>query len=256
MKLALDLATLPQPPVTALQTAAELGVEGVVLDARGDFAPARLSQTGLRQLRKLLEDSRLKAAAIRFRTRRGYADPSDLDARIEATQQALRMAYAVGATVVLNHVGRVPAAESSEWNTLREVLSDLGRFGQRVGAFLAAETGPDTPADLARLLAALPTAALGVDLDPGALVLGGHSPEEAVAALGSSILHVQLTDARRDSPWQPGRFVPLGQGTVDLSAVLGALESYDYRGWLTIRPTDDASPVEQAAQAISHLRRL
>jgi sugar phosphate isomerase/epimerase len=242
--------------MTALQTAAELGVEGVVLDARGAFAPAGLSQTGLRQLRKVLEDRRLRAAAVRFRTRRGYADLADLEARIEATQQALRMAYAVGATVVLNQVGRVPAPDSSEWNTLREVLSDLGRFGHRVGAFLAAETGPDSPADVARLLAALPTASLGVDLDPGALVLGGHSPEEAVTALGSSILHVQLTDARRDSPWQQGRFVPLGQGTVDLSAVLGALEAHDYRGWLTIRPTEDGNPVEQAAQAIRHLRRL
>jgi sugar phosphate isomerase/epimerase len=256
MKLSLDLATLGQPPVTAMQTAAELGVAGVVLDARGDFAPARLSQTGVRQVRHLLEDYRLRAVAVRFRTRRGYGDPTDLDARIAATQQALRLAYSLGATVVLNQVGRLPPAETPEWNLLRDVLNDLGRFGHRVGAFLAAETGADNPADLARLLAALEPAALGVDLDPGALVLGGHALQDAMTTLSASILHVHLTDARRDSSWQTGRLVPLGQGTVDVSALLGMLEAHDYRGWLTIRPTDDGDPVAQAAQAVRYLGKL
>jgi sugar phosphate isomerase/epimerase len=256
LKLALDLATLEQPPLASLQSAAELGVEGVVIDARGDFALLRLSQTGIRQLRKTLADSRLRAAAVRFRTRRGYSDLADLDARIEATKKALNVAYALGAGVVLNHVGRLPSPDSADWNTFREVLNDLGRFGQRVGAMLAAETGADSPADLARLLAALEPAALGVDLDPGALVLGGHAPLEVVETLGTSILHVHLTDARRDSFAGRGRFVPPGEGSADLPALLSALEAHDYRGWLTVRPTENANPVEQAAETIRNLRKF
>jgi sugar phosphate isomerase/epimerase len=256
MKLALDLATLEQPPAEALKTAAGLGVEGVVIDARGDFAPARLSQTGLRQLRKVLADGRLRVAAVRFRTRRGYYDAGELDARVAATKKTLEMAYALGAGTVLNYVGRVPAPDSADWNMLREVLNDLGRFGHRVGALLAAETGPDAPADLARLLAALEPAALMVDLDPGALLINGHSPQDAVGALNTAIRHVELTDARTDSSWGRGRFVPLGEGTADLPSVLSALEAHDYRGWLTIRPTDEGHPVDQASQAIQYLRSL
>jgi len=256
MKLAVDLATFEQPPTAALQTASRLGVEGVLIDARGDFAPARLSETGLRQVRKLLDDTRLRLSAVRFRTRRSYYEMSDLDARIEATKKALRMAYSLGASVVLNYVGRVPPEKTPEWDTLRQVLNDLGRYGHRVGALLAAETGEDDPADLARLLAALEPGAIGVDLEPGSLILGGHAPHDAAALLGPSILHVQLTDARRDSPLGRGRFVPLGEGSADLPAVLSTLEAHDYRGWLTIRPAEDASPVEQTEQAVKYLKKL
>ena len=39
-----------------------------------------------------------------------------------------------------------------EWDLLVQVLADLGRHGQRVGAVLAAETGSESGADLARLI--------------------------------------------------------------------------------------------------------
>ena len=141
LKLALELSALGQTPVNALETAAGLGVQGVEIEARGDFAPARLSQMGLRQVRKLLDDARLELSAVRFRTRGGYYDAAELDARIEATKKAMHLAHGLGASVVVNHVGRVPGPDSAEWNLLREVLNDLGRYGQRAGAILAAETG-------------------------------------------------------------------------------------------------------------------
>lgn len=256
MRLALELAALQQPPAAALKTAADLGFEGVVIDARGDFAPARLSQTGLRQLRKVLDDGRLRVAAVRFRTRRGYYDSADLDGRIAATKKTLEMAYAIGARVVLNYVGRVPGQDAPEWKLLCEVLSDLGRFGHRVGALLAAEASDDNPADLARLLAAVEPGAIGVDLDPGGLILAGHSPQEAISALGALIRHVELTDARRDASRGRGRYVPLGDGATDLPALLSALEAHDYRGWLVARPTDDGNPVDQAAQVLQYVRKV
>jgi len=256
LKLALELSALGQPPAAALQTAAGLGVEGVEIDARGDFALGTLSQTGLRQLRKLLDDARLRVAALRFRTRRGYYDAAELDARIEATKKAMHLAYGLGAGVVVNHVGRVPSPDSAEWNLLREVLNDLGRYGQRTGAFLAAETGEESGPELAKLLAALEPGAIGVDFDPGSLIVSGYSPQEAIEALGSSILHVHLSDARRDTPWGRGRLVGLGEGSADLPALLGALEARDYRGWLTLRVPESANPVDAAAQAIGYMRKL
>lgn len=256
LKLALELAGLEQSPARALETAAALGVEGVEIDARGDFAPARLSQTGLRQLRKLLGDARLQVSAVRFRTRRGYYDAAELDARIEATKKAMHLAFGLGAGVVVNHVGRVPSEDSAEWTLLREVLNDLGRYGQRTGALLAAETGEESGPELAKLLAALEPGAIGVDFDPGNLIVGGYSAQEALEALGPSILHVHLSDARRDTPGGRGRLVGLGEGTADLPALLGGLEAGDYRGWLTIRLPESANPIAAAAQAMQYMRRL
>ena len=256
LKLALDLSALGQSPAKALETAAGLGVQGVEIDARGDFALVRLSQTGLRQLRKMLDDARLRVSAVRFRTRRGYYDAAELDARIEATKKAMHLAYGLGAGVVVNHVGHVPSPDSAEWNLLREVLNDLGRYGQRAGALLAAETGQESGPDLAKLLAALAPGAIGVDFDPGNLIVGGYSPQEALEALGQSILHVHLSDARRDTAWGRGRLVGLGEGTADLPALLGGLEAGDYRGWLTIRTPESANPVETASQAVQYMRKL
>ena len=103
------------------------------------------------------------------------------------TKEAMKLAYALGTSVVVNQVGRIPAESSGkEWNLLLEALTDLGRFGQHTGAELAAQTGSESGADLARLIAALPTGSIGVDLDPGSLLVNDFSPNEAVERIGAA----------------------------------------------------------------------
>src|SRR5690349_9090131 len=101
-----------------------------------------MTQTGLRQLRKLLDDLRLKVSAVSFYTRRGYGVSDELDRRVQATKQAMELAYSLGTPYVVNQVGRVPTeAKGPEWDLLVEVLRDLGEFSSRAGALLCAETG-------------------------------------------------------------------------------------------------------------------
>ncbi len=92
--------------------------------------------------------------------------------------------------------------------------------------WLAAQTGAEDGRDLARLLAALPEGAVGVDLDPGALVVNGFSPLEAVEALGPRILHVHARDGVRDLARKRGLEVPLGRGSVDFPALLACSKSW------------------------------
>ena len=80
--------------------ASRIGASAVELDARNEIHPSQLSDTGLRQLRKMLEDLNLKVASLRFQTRRGYDHPQDLDRRVEATKAAMKLAYRLGAPVV------------------------------------------------------------------------------------------------------------------------------------------------------------
>ena len=137
LKVAIHLPSLRQPFKKALHTAAQLGASAVEIDVRNQLQLSELSGTGVRQLRKMLEDLNLRVAAVSFITRRGYDVLEDLTARVEATKAAMKFAYQMGASVVINCVGRIPSDETDpQWTTLIEVLTELGNYGQHIGAFL------------------------------------------------------------------------------------------------------------------------
>jgi sugar phosphate isomerase/epimerase len=87
------------------------------------------------------------------------------------------------------------------------------------------------------------------------LILGGHSPGEAVEVLGPHVLHVHACDAVRE-PGQRGREVDLGRGVADIPDLLGRLTEFDYRGWVTIERRESAHPVADIENAVAYLRSL
>ena len=100
-------------------------------------------------------------------------------------------------------------------------------------ALLAAETGSEDGADLARLLAGLPSGGIGVNFDPGNLIINGFSPREALAALGRDVLHVHAKDAVRDLAQGRGLETPLGRGSADIFVKV-------YQGQINSRPSGRA----------------
>jgi sugar phosphate isomerase/epimerase len=257
IKVGIQLASLRLPLQQGLLTAAEMGAAAVEIDARNDLRPGELSHTGVRQIRKMLDDLNLRISCLSFRTRHGYHVTENLDRRIEATKQALQMAYDLGTNVVVNHVGRVPdEADTVAWSNLREALTDIGRHGQRVGATLAAETGTETGAELLRLIAALPPASLGVDLNPANLIVHNQSPREAAQALGPHILHVHANDGARDLAQGRAVEVPLGRGSAEFPELLAALEEHQYRGYITVERKGSDNPRHEIAQAVKFLKNL
>jgi len=235
--------------------AAELGAEAVEIDARGEVRPRELSQTGVRHLRKMLDDHSLRVCAVGFQTRHGYNVYDNLDRRVTATKEAMDLAYKLGCGIVVNHVGQMPSnREGPDWELLVETLTDLGVYGQRVGSTLAARTGAESGEDLATLIAALPQGSLGVDFDPGRLTVNGHSVKDAVTSLGGHVLHVHATDGVRDLAQGRGTQTPLGQGAVDYPELLGVLEECGYRGYFTVERPMAAQPVLEIRQAFEYLR--
>ncbi|MFM8735362.1 MAG: sugar phosphate isomerase/epimerase family protein [Pirellulales bacterium] len=256
-RFSLPAAALAKDLGRALGRARDLGVRGVELDARHAIDPATLSQTGLRQIRKWLGDAGVVVSAVSFRTRGGYGDPDRLEGRIAATKQALKLAYDLGATTVLNHVGDIPAEPASpQWRLLVDVLTDIGHYGQHVGATLCAEAGRASPADLARLVAALPEGSLACDLVAGSLVVHGHDPAAAVAVLGPHVASVHATDAVAGPFAGRGRSVILGTGQVDFPALFAALEEHGYQGWIGLEPVEPREARAELAAALGFLGAL
>jgi sugar phosphate isomerase/epimerase len=241
---------------TSFRRARSLGVRGVELDARVDLDGGRVSATGLRQLRKWLDDEGLLVAAIRFPTRGGYGDTDRLEARVAATKRALDIAHALGTHVVTNHIGDIPAEDSPSWGVMLGALRDIAAWSERAGASLCAEAGRATPADLLRLAAALPDGGLGCTLVTGALVVNGHDPADAAAELASLVRHVHLTDALPGAFAGHGRAVALGRGDVDVAATLGVLEERGYRGWFGLEVVDRRDPVGELTASIARLAAL
>jgi len=254
--IGIQLASLQMPLKKALSTAARLGAKGIEIDARNMLPRESLSRTGLRQLRKKLEDLDLRVCAIGFRTRHAYSVTDGLDRRVEATKKTLQLAYDLGASVVINQIGQVPEPGTDTWKLMIDVLDDLGRHGQRVGALLAAETGTEDGKELAQLIKAVPSGGIGVNFDPGNLIINGFSPRDALEDLGPSILHVHAKDGVRDLAQGRGLEVPLGRGIADFPNLLGALEEHNYRGYMTIEREQCQDPLAEISAAVDYLKML
>jgi len=248
---------LAQPIRKALLTAARLGCDGVQFDARQELRPADLSETGLRQLRKMLADLNLRVGSVAFPTRRGYADPNDLQRRIDATLAAMRLASRLESRILICHLGSVPDDEqSSERATLADVLTSLAVHGNRLGVQLAAQATVSSPERLADFVSTLPEGTLALDLHPARLIAQGQSPAEFVTAVGRHIAHVHAADGVHDLATGHGIEVQLGRGTADFPELFGMLEEFEYRGWLTIERRDSDQPVDDLANAVKYLRSL
>ena len=153
-------------------------------------------------------------------------------------------------------MGDVPPDGSPAWGTLLEALRDVAAAGERAGATFCAEAGRAAPADILRLAAVLPEGAFGCTLVTGALVVHGHEPGEAAAALGALVRHVRLTDAIGGSFAGHGRPAALGRGSVDVAATLAALDERDYRGWFGLEAVDTADPAGELAGVVARLESL
>jgi sugar phosphate isomerase/epimerase len=228
----------------------------VEIDARTELKPSELVGTGLRQVRKLLEDLNLRVASVKFATRRGYECAEELDRRIEGTKRAMKMAYDLGANVVVNSVGVIEEApDHPSREILRSVLSDFGTYSQRIGAFLACETGAEPMPRLQELIDSLPEGSVGVTLNPGNLLVNGYSME----GLSSIARHVMLVHAKDGVPDRArgrGTHVPLGYGLAEFPNILATLEEHTYRGYFVVERDMAKDPMQEFKTSMEFLRNL
>ena len=260
-RLSVPVLSLSRNLKQSFALARELGVSGVEIDGRRGIHAEEVSQTGLRQIRKWLDDEGLTVSAISFPTRRGYADVERIEARISATKSALDMANSLGARVVITHLGNIAVPQKDEpvdmrWSTLIEVLTDIGAYGLRVGATLCAEVGRASPTEVLQLIEVLPEGSIQVDIVTGALLVFQHDPVHAIEQLSTHVGFVHMTDAVAGAYAGRGNPAPLGTGDLDLLRVLGSLEECGYHGWLGLEHAHASDAMSDVIAAATLLRSL
>jgi inosose dehydratase len=205
-----------------------------------------------------------------------FHDPARAPDVVAAARRACRAIAAAGGTVlvVIDRPGAERAAtagrsvdarrlEGRDWAAMVDairraaaVAEDHGlrpAFHPHAGSFVEFED------EIERLL---DDTDIELCLDTGHAEYAGIEADRALVAYGPRLAHVHLKDVRgavRDrgldfwSAIGAGVFCPLGEGVVDLRAVLGALEGVGYRGYATIeqdRVPGSGSPSDDLAASV------
>ena len=228
-----------QPAREQIHEAARLGARGVVLDATGELAPVRLSETGRREIRHVLRTVELALVAIALPTRRPFDTTDQLDERVRRAEAAFTMAYELGTTIVLVRAGDVPPEdEPDRREVFTTALRDLGSRAEHRGVRLALETGTGPPGTRKSGRETLTLPGLAASIDPAASLQTGVDPVTSVRELAAWIVHAYAADAvhASGSAAPNPRGVGFPPGALDWGEYLGALEEVGYRGFLTIWP--------------------
>jgi inosose dehydratase len=157
-----------------------------------------------------------------------------------------------------------PVLDDDGWQALLTNLDRLALVAGRSGvtATLHPHVGTmvETPEDVERVLAG---SRIGLCLDTGHLLIGGADPVALAAEHAGRIRHTHLKDA--DATWarrvqhgevtytdavREGMYRPLGQGDVDIAAIVGSLEGAGYDGWYVLeQDTILAGPPDRDSNA-------
>ncbi len=259
VKLGVNLESFGMPLRRALAAAQQLSVIGVQIDAAGDLAPQRLTQTGRREFRNLLRAHNLELTALNCPLRRGLDVAENQEGRIDHVKNVLSLAFDLGPRIAIVQAGRVPDAEALDdprGRLLTEALQTLGAHGDRTGTTLALETGLESGEALAAYLKRFDTGGLGVNYDPANLLLNGFEPFAAARALRGRINHAHAHDASQARANRAAQEVPLGHGDLDWLALFGLFEEIEYHGWLVVEREGGTDRAQDVAAGVAFLRRV
>ena len=244
LKIAIPTAPLRQPLRQALLTASSWKVQGVQLDVRTEVKGETFGATAIRQLKGYLRELKLSLGTVVLPTRKPLTDPEHLDARLNAVRTAMEFAQQLGASALCVRLGAIPGdVDSPAYQTMREILSDLAGYGNRVGAQLALSIGGTATTHARRLLGEVKTGPMGIDFDPASSIFAGRNPAQEVRELHGVLSHLQIRDGYRDEEGT-GTETAIGAGEVTWDELLATLIEMEYPGWSTVRRTGGDSIVD------------
>ncbi len=179
--------------------------------------------------------------------------------RVQYTIQCLQLAHEVKSPSLCLTSGRpstgCPPEEAIKWffDSLDRVLKEAERVKVRIGIEYEPGLLLENAEEVQSVLKRYRSPWLGVNFDVGHAVVCGESPEEVIKALGRDIVHVHVEDivGRKHFHRIPG------EGEIDFSAMIAALQDVGYQGALTVELYPYAhDPVPAATKAFRFLSNL
>jgi inosose dehydratase len=171
---------------------------------------------------------------------------------------------------------RTSSLGDQEWSHLARALAELEEIAARRGlsACLHPHYGTvvETPSQIEGLLQ---LSDVGICLDTGHVMVGGGDPVELARVAAHRIRHVHLKDVdatvakavrKGELSYQQavaqGLYRPLGQGDVDVAAIVAALDAVGYQGWYVLEqdtvlgeePPEGMGPRSAAAISLHYLK--
>ena len=168
--------------------------------------------------------------------------------------------------------------DQEQWDSAASIVTAIAKEAKQLGLRSVfhhhAGTFIETPGELDRLLDLTDPSLLGVCFDTGHYFYGGGDPVSFARSNASRIWHLHLKDVRptvleqvrRDRiPYldaiRRGVFCELGEGAVDLAAVIRELNAGGFNGWAVFEQDVDPTipgitPMASAARSREYLRRV
>jgi inosose dehydratase len=170
-----------------------------------------------------------------------------------------------------------PALDDDGWERLLANLDRVAKSAAERGirSVLHPHVGTmvETSSDVARVLEG---SEISLCLDTGHLLIGGTDPADLTRQVSERIAHTHLKDV--DLTWarkvqdghttytdavRQGMYRPLGQGDVDIAAIVDHLSRHQYHGWYTLEQDTilteaprGEGPVADARVSVDYLRGL
>lgn len=258
---------------TAVKKAAACGAQGIQAYATtGELAPENMTPAKIAEFKDLVASNGLVISALCGDLGGGFGNKDENPAKVEKSKRIIELAKELGTDIVTTHIGVVPGDKAHDrYKIMQEACYELAHFADTIDAHFAVETGPETSAVLKEFLDSLGSTGVGVNLDPANLVMvTGDDPAGAVINLQKYIVHTHAKDGKQlfykdpeivyglvKDPLVTGRSfleVPLGEGSVDWTSYLNALESIGYNGFLTIEREVGDDPERDIKAAVKFLQ--
>lgn len=259
MKIGLFLPNLGLPLEEALDTACEIGVDGIQLwNVGGELDPDNMTPEFRHSFVKKLESRKLTISALC-----GHQDFVDFNGsaeRIAKFNKILDLSVEWGAPIVTTESGRLTSGMSGEegWRNIVHAFTMMAHYGEKCGAYVAVEPSGAclvaNETDALRLIEDVGSPNLKINLDPANLVMFGKNPINGVKKLGTHIVHTHAKDGWRRNGINEE--TPVGKGDVDWLAYLKALKEVNYQGFLCLEREKGPSPINDMKQGKEYLAAL
>jgi inosose dehydratase len=170
-----------------------------------------------------------------------------------------------------------PRLSDAEWATLVETAGKIrdiaARHGLRTVLHPHVGTHVEQQAEVERFLGG---SDLGLCLDTGHLMIGGTDPVELAKRYPERVGHVHLKDVREDLAAEVragrlgyteavgrGLYTPLGEGDVDVAAMVRSVQAAGYDGWYVLEQdtalgaeSPDDLPRRDTERSLAHLTKI